>query len=284
MRLLELSLLAAVGCLPVVAHAQETAPQPPNPSAQQTRPVDPKNDERAIQRMLARLHAETAGARPTEKRAWLGIGVSPAADALRHQLKLGDGTGLVVDFVEPGSPAAVAGLQQFDVLLKLEEQVLVNPEQFAVLVRLQKPDDEVKLSIIREGTRKTVSAKLVEHEVPRLQPGDPFQGWMQSPGGFAPMGVPPRPDQFRMIERPKKMFTLIDGQREIDISTEDGHKMLRVRVQPDGKVVLNAPIDTPEQMQSLPNDVRGMLKSLPEAELDTPSSDNGGQGTVAPQP
>src|SRR5205085_591288 len=44
----------------------------------------------------------------------------------------------------------------------------------AVLVRTFKPGDEVKLSLIRAGKPQTVSAKLVEKELPVLDDGSPW--------------------------------------------------------------------------------------------------------------
>ena len=52
---------------------------------------------------------------------------------------LPDGVGLVVQAVVPGSPAARAGLHCFDVLHKLNDQILINNPQFRVLLRTFKP-------------------------------------------------------------------------------------------------------------------------------------------------
>jgi hypothetical protein len=84
---------------------------------------------------------------------------------MRDQLKLPRGVGLVVDAVEPKSAADVAGLRAFDVLQKWDDQWLVNPAQLAALERGQKGGDEVALTIVRQGARQTVKAKLIEQEV-----------------------------------------------------------------------------------------------------------------------
>jgi len=103
------------------------------------------------------------------KGAWLGLTASKPPAALRHQLKLPDGTGLVVDFVQPKSPADQAGIKQYDLLTRLNEQVLINPEQLAVLVRTFKPQEEIKLGYVREGERHTQSVTLVESDLPPLE-------------------------------------------------------------------------------------------------------------------
>jgi membrane-associated protease RseP (regulator of RpoE activity) len=88
---------------------------------------------------------------------------------LRKQLRLPEGFGLVVDFVEPGSPAAAAGLEPYDVLTRLDDQRLVNPQQLAVLVRTFDADAQVTLTVVREGGERQVPVKLVERDVKPIE-------------------------------------------------------------------------------------------------------------------
>ena len=112
--------------------------------------------------------ARTGGAGDSEKAAYLGVATAPAGETLAKHLNLGEGVGLVVEYIDPGSPAA-GKLQVDDVLCKLNEQLLVNHEQLAVVVRTFKPGDEVTLSIIRQGKPAEAKVKLSEKELPRLQ-------------------------------------------------------------------------------------------------------------------
>src|SRR4051794_5412108 len=106
-------------------------------------------------------------ARP-EKGAYLGVSTNPAPQSLRQQLQLPKGVGLVVEFIEPKSPAAEAGLKQYDVLHKVDDQILVNEQQLAVLVRSHNPGEDVKLTVFRDGKSQTLTAKLAEKELPPL--------------------------------------------------------------------------------------------------------------------
>jgi hypothetical protein len=140
-----------------------------------------------------------------EKSAFLGVSTSPVSATLREQLQLPRGMGLVVDYIEKDSPAAEAGFHVHDVLHKLEDQLLINPQQLMVLVRARKPGDIVNFSIIRGGKSMTLSAKLSEKELPPLEsfqePG--FwngQGWGGGMGG----GLQPMPRQDLFI-RPHQM-------------------------------------------------------------------------------
>ena len=123
---------------------------------------------------------------PTEKAAYMGIATSAVSPLVRDQLKLHRGMGLVVQFVERGSPAADAGLLQNDVLEKLDDQLLVNTPQFTALVRARKPGEEVALSLIRAGEHITARIKLAEKEVPVLEDLGTFQPQ------FVPIPAPPR--------------------------------------------------------------------------------------------
>ena len=116
----------------------------------------------------------------TEKAAFLGVSGSPLTPALREQLKLPTGVGMVIDFVESNSPAESAGLKQYDILHKLDNQLLINAHQLAVLVRLHKPGEEVSLTVIHQGQPKEIKTALIEKEVTALDDRNPW-------------GVPPGP-------------------------------------------------------------------------------------------
>jgi hypothetical protein len=102
-----------------------------------------------------------------EKAAYLGITTSSVEETLAKQLGLPRHTGLVVTYVDPQSKAA-GKLQAHDILRKFNDQILINPFQFSVLVRLQKSGDEVKLAVVREGKPVDVAVALTEKELPPL--------------------------------------------------------------------------------------------------------------------
>lgn len=113
---------------------------------------------------LRQLHGQTV------KATYLGVAVSPIPGTLRKHLDLPEGVGLLVDHVDPDSPAKAAGIDTCDVLHKLDDQILINFHQLAVLVRTFKPGDEVKLALLRRGKPRILPVKLVEKEGPKLTP------------------------------------------------------------------------------------------------------------------
>lgn len=188
---------------------------------------------------------------PVEKRPWVGVSVSQAPAALRHQLKVSDGVGLVIEFVQPGSPGAEAGLKPFDLLLKLDDQWLINPEQFAVLIRMHHAGDEVKLTLLRQAGEQTIPVKLAEHEFSPIPDWDNNVAWPPAP----PLAKPNE-------HRAQRVLTWLEGPRQITVTTTDGHTTLLVRDNSTGRVVFDGPIDSAEQRKNLPDDVRGVLESL----------------------
>ena len=105
--------------------------------------------------------------REMEQVTYLGVRTESLAPAMSKQLSLPMGLHLSVVRVGPDSPAEKAGLREFDVLLKLDEQILVNEDQLKKLVRLQRPQDPITLKVLREGKLLDVVVVLEETQVPK---------------------------------------------------------------------------------------------------------------------
>ena len=103
--------------------------------------------------------------------AFFGVGTEPVSPQTAAQLPLVRGTGLVVTMVEPDSPAAKAGIAPLDVIARLGDQIVVNADQFAVLVRSHKPGDAVEVTYLRGGKEQKATVTLVGKELPKLGPG-----------------------------------------------------------------------------------------------------------------
>jgi len=92
--------------------------------------------------------------------AYLGISTGQISPELAAQMPLPPDTGLLVNFVEAGSVAEKAGLQKNDVLAKLDDQILIDPRQFSILVANHKEGERVKISLIRRGQASEITATL----------------------------------------------------------------------------------------------------------------------------
>ena len=78
--------------------------------------------------VIERFETDAAG-EPLGSRkevAWLGLATDEATEALAAQLKLSPGVGLVVNYVDPQGPAAKAGLEKNDVLVRFENDQMLT--------------------------------------------------------------------------------------------------------------------------------------------------------------
>ena len=94
------------------------------------------------------------------KVAFLGLLATKLSPVVGSQLGLPANLYLSVAMVSPDGPSEKAGLKQYDILKKLDDQILINPEQLVELVRSKKVGQEVSLSILRGGEEKTLKVKL----------------------------------------------------------------------------------------------------------------------------
>lgn len=114
-----------------------------------------------------------APAAPEAKmQAYAGINVTTYAAHQRARDPLAEvpeGIGLVVGFLDPEGPA-MGKLQERDVLTRLDDQVLVNAEQFRALLQTRKPGDRVKLVRVRGDDVDTVEITLAGKPAPVARP------------------------------------------------------------------------------------------------------------------
>jgi hypothetical protein len=100
---------------------------------------------------------------------WIGIdGVSPD-DALRAQLELPAGQGVLVNQVVEESPAAKAGLKQYDVLLACHDQPLAEIADLAKIIA-EKKETLLTLRLIRGGKR--ILIEITPEKRPASQTGE----------------------------------------------------------------------------------------------------------------
>jgi hypothetical protein len=195
----------------------------------------------------------------TEKAAFLGVASVPADPAIRDQLKLPRGVGVVIQQVTEDSPASRAGIQEHDILMKLDDQWLVNSQQFGVVVRMHKPGDEVKVTLVRQGQQQTVTAKLEEKEMVIPENNEPFMANGQVLSAPVPM-VPDVKDWVKNFDNNDDADMIIkDNDHTLKIRVKNGEKHL-VATDDNGQVVFDGPIQTDEQKKAVPAEVAEKLE------------------------
>ena len=72
------------------------------------------------------------------------------------------GSGALVAVVNPGSPAADAGLEVGDIVVAVDDQPINGSEGLVGVVRDHSPGDQVAIVVVRDGAELTVTATLAE--------------------------------------------------------------------------------------------------------------------------
>jgi len=223
--------------------------------------------------MMPKVAVRYAPARK-EKAAYLGVVTAPVTAVLREQLKLKPGVGLVVESVQKDSPAEAAGFKQYDVIEKLDDQWLINSQQFAVLVRMHQPGEEVTVSLIRQGQSQNIKAKLVEKELAVIDetnawgvPGaNPFENFVAPQGTMTFKGPMEVSDlEGTVLDNPpagqNMSMNVSDDQHTLVLNIHDGKKHL-LATDKEGNIVFNGPIDTEEQRKAMPEEIAKKLEKL----------------------
>jgi len=68
----------------------------------------------------------------------------------------GDASGVVIDSVREGTPATRAGLQKGDVVVEFDGERARSAQQFTRIVRETAPGRSVKMTVLRDGSKRTL--------------------------------------------------------------------------------------------------------------------------------
>lgn len=93
----------------------------------------------------------------------IGVSLSEVPDSLRAHLSLAEGTGIMVGAVVPDSPAAKAGLQQYDLLLKSGDRDLKVAKDLQEIVDSSE-GKVVSVSVQRKGQPMTIELTPIKRE------------------------------------------------------------------------------------------------------------------------
>jgi serine protease Do len=110
----------------------------------------------AIPAELAQPVIETLrrGQRPS--RGYLGVGLQPLDENIAAALGLHKDMGEIVRSVQPGEPAAKAGLQQGDVIVRVGKQQVTPDQTVSYLIANTPVGSQVPIEIIRDSRHVTV--------------------------------------------------------------------------------------------------------------------------------
>jgi hypothetical protein len=205
------ALLALASSAPAIEAPVAPAPIPPQaPAAEVEEPAEPAEPAAPP----VEMPQAGAGVAPAAAaKAYLGVGGSQVPDLLGQHLGLAEGEGVVVRTLQPGGPAAEAGLATSDVITKVGGKAVGTHEELRDAVSAHQPGDEIAVDYIHRGAVKT--ARIVLDSAPAGQEAGAVAG---PPDPLMLDGM--QPDQAKLfreaIERNLKPFEGLDGEGEIN--------------------------------------------------------------------
>jgi putative serine protease PepD len=101
--------------------------------------------------VIEELRAQANGQARTE--GYLGVSVLDRQDG---------GLGAMIAEVSPGSPADLAGMQVDDVVIQADGSPVDGQPALVAAIRDKSPGDTIKIDVLRDGDRITLTAELIE--------------------------------------------------------------------------------------------------------------------------
>jgi serine protease DegQ len=95
--------------------------------------------------------------------AYLGIEPAQVTPEVAAQLGLDQTAGVLVMEVGDGTPAAKAGLQPGDVIVRLDDKQIDTVEDLFGELRQHRPGDRVTLTVVRDGREQRLTATLADN-------------------------------------------------------------------------------------------------------------------------
>jgi hypothetical protein len=221
-----------------------------------------------------------------------------APEVLRRQLGLARGAGLVVEDVVPDSTAEKAGFRQHDVLVLLDDQMLLLPEQLAALLDAAPSGATPAVTLLRGGGKVTVVLTAQGAGVtsaatpPSVGRGSAMPTFSSQPTETTRQTAA-KPSTTPRLRAPASTLALVQGGRpatrsptaepaargtaaeevllredaDFRIKLSRGKETRLVVLDPEGRIVFNDSIDSPEQRGLVPAAVRQRVEEM-ERSLD----------------
>lgn len=99
----------------------------------------------------------------------IGVQTAKPGPALEKHLRLEPGRAIMISGLYEGMPADEAGLQQYDIVIRIDGQPLEEDKGIVKALADRNAGDKVKLGVIHEGQPKDVVITLVAYDASRLR-------------------------------------------------------------------------------------------------------------------
>lgn len=93
-------------------------------------------------------------------RGYLGVQIQELTPEMADTLGIHDVRGLLISHVDPNSPAQAGGLKARDVVTHFNGSKIDSARRFSSLIKTVAPDQDVELTIVREGKEQKLKIKI----------------------------------------------------------------------------------------------------------------------------
>lgn len=94
--------------------------------------------------------------------AYIGVSTRTVDESLQQQFDLARSSGILVANLAANGPAAKAGINQGDIIVKVGDQEMIESNDLLAAIRNMKPGEKVEVTIDREGETKLITVTLEE--------------------------------------------------------------------------------------------------------------------------
>lgn len=107
-----------------------------------------------VRKVVEQLIQQGKGVSHHPQVTWLGAEVGPVPLDLAQALSLPEGNGALIVRVEPESPASMAGLEDDDILLAINNIPVTDLQQMGYMIRGFPPGEKITLQILSPNTKR----------------------------------------------------------------------------------------------------------------------------------
>ncbi len=139
---------------------------------------------------LARRVAERLKETGQVVRGWLGVGIQTVTEELAESMGLDAAEGVLINQVFEDGPAADAGLEAGDVIVRFGDTPVTDVNELRDEVAWTAPDAKVKVRVLRDGKPKTLTVTLGRRdEAPAIARGRRRPGGDEEPTEYEDLGI-----------------------------------------------------------------------------------------------
>ena len=167
------------------------------------------------------------------ERGWIGVQVQPVTKEIADSLGMSNAEGALVADVQDGGPAAKAGLKSGDVITALDSDAVRDSRDLAKKIGAIAPGSKVTLSVLSDGSRKTLTLAL--ESMPNDKQAKADSGFKSADAGVPHLGLSLAPAS--EVAGADAKGLVITGIEEDSAAAEQGLKTGDVILSVGGKTV-----------------------------------------------